>query len=234
MVKYDGRHKVDRQSIEEEPIQVRSRIVARELKSGDSQTYMRELRVEARKAVTSSASSLSPEFSLMHVDVSRAYFHAKAQRLVLVKLPAEVCSGKDKREIELLTYQRCSKQWRMRLARASRALWLRAGAQFKKLVSQPEQDNFGFDTRRRFCGDRNEGESAGAQEAAGESAPNQLELHRGRFCKEYQCTESENALVETGIVHQHDHRHVYVPVESLGLENGNTVHTTTSKMRILL
>ena len=32
----------------------------------------------------------------MHIDVSRAYFHAKAQRPVLVKLPAEDCSGKDR------------------------------------------------------------------------------------------------------------------------------------------
>ena len=36
------------------------------------------------------------------VDVSRAYFHAKAQRLVLVKLPAEDCSAWDKGEIGLL------------------------------------------------------------------------------------------------------------------------------------
>ena len=38
----------------------------------------------------------------MHVDVSRAYFHAKAQRPVLVKLPAENCSGKDVGKIGLL------------------------------------------------------------------------------------------------------------------------------------
>ena len=38
----------------------------------------------------------------MHVDVSRAYFHAKAQRPVLVKLPTEDCSGKDKGKIGLL------------------------------------------------------------------------------------------------------------------------------------
>ena len=31
----------------------------------------------------------------MHLDVSRAYFHAKAQRLELVKMQAEDCSAKD-------------------------------------------------------------------------------------------------------------------------------------------
>ena len=38
----------------------------------------------------------------MHVDVSRAYFHAKARRPVLVNLPAEHCSGKDEGKIGLL------------------------------------------------------------------------------------------------------------------------------------
>ena len=38
----------------------------------------------------------------MHVDVSPAYFHAKAQRPVLLKLTAEDCSGKDKGEFGLL------------------------------------------------------------------------------------------------------------------------------------
>ena len=35
----------------------------------------------------------------MHDDVSRAYFHEKDERPVLVKLPAEDCSGKDKEKI---------------------------------------------------------------------------------------------------------------------------------------
>ena len=52
--------------------------------------------LEALKAIISIVASHSPEFSLMQVDVSRAYFRAKAQRFVLVKLLAEDCSGKDK------------------------------------------------------------------------------------------------------------------------------------------
>ena len=38
----------------------------------------------------------------MYVDVSRAYFHAKAQRLVLVRLPVEDGVGADARKIGLL------------------------------------------------------------------------------------------------------------------------------------
>ena len=87
----------------EEPIQIRSRIVAREFKSGDKpHLYARTLPPEALKAIISTAASHRPEFSLMHVDVSRAYFHAKAQRSVLVKLPAEDCSGKDEGNIGIL------------------------------------------------------------------------------------------------------------------------------------
>ena len=48
------------------------------------------------------AAAHCPEFSQMHVDVSRAYFHAKAQRPVLVRLPAEGCSGRDEGTIGLV------------------------------------------------------------------------------------------------------------------------------------
>ena len=52
--------------------------------------------LEALKTIMSIAAGHKLEFSLMYVDVSRAYFHAKAQRLVPVKLPVADCSGKDK------------------------------------------------------------------------------------------------------------------------------------------
>ena len=111
------------------------------------------------------------------------------------------------------------------MARTSRKFRSRAGAQFKKLVPQQAKENLGFDTRRRFCGDRIEGESVGAQEAAGERVPNQSKHHRGKFCKEFQSAELENTLESDRILYQHDPRHVGVLVESLGLENGNTVQT---------
>ena len=64
-------------------MQIRSRIVAREFTSGDRlDLYVGTLPFEALKAIISIAASHSPEISLMHVDVSRAYFHVK--RLVPV------------------------------------------------------------------------------------------------------------------------------------------------------
>ena len=41
-------------------------------------------------------------FSIMHIDVSRAYFHAKAQRPVLRRLPAEDRMGTDAGKIGLM------------------------------------------------------------------------------------------------------------------------------------
>ena len=58
-----------------------------------------------------------------------------------------------------------------------------------------------------------------------ESVSNQSKHHRGRFDKKHQSTDSEKSLGETGILYQHDPRHVDVLEESLGLENGNTVQT---------
>ena len=75
-------------AFEEEPMQIRSRNVARDFKRED-----RPL-LEPLRDIISIAANHNPEFSLMHVDVSRTYFHGKAQRVVPVKLPAEDCSGK--------------------------------------------------------------------------------------------------------------------------------------------
>ena len=72
-------------------MQIRSRLVAREFKSGDTPDLYAGTLPEALKAIVFIAASHSPESSLMHVDVSRAYFHAKAQRPVLLKSPAEDC-----------------------------------------------------------------------------------------------------------------------------------------------
>ena len=124
---------------------LRSRIVARDFKSADRpDLYGRTPPLEALKAIISIAASHSPEFSLMHVHVSCAYFHAKAQRPVLVKLAAEDCSEKDQGKIGLLTKSMygtrdAASNWVTRLARASRKLGPRAGAQCKKSVSQQEE-----------------------------------------------------------------------------------------------
>ena len=128
-------------AFEWEPMQIRSRIVAREFESGDRPDLNAGTPPpEALNAIIPIAVSHSPEFSLKHVDVYRAYIHAKGQRLVLVKLPAEDCSGKDKGENwtlekEHVRYQRCSNQLETRLAMASRQLGSRAGCAIQETCS---------------------------------------------------------------------------------------------------
>ena len=73
-------------SIEEEPMQIRSRVVAREFKSDDRpDLYAVIFLLEALKAIMSIAGNRKETLSVTHVDVSRAHFHAKAQRPVLIR-----------------------------------------------------------------------------------------------------------------------------------------------------
>ena len=132
-------------AFEGEPMQLRSRVVAREFKSADRpDLYAGTPPLEALKAITSIAASHSPEFSLMHVDVSCAYFHAKAQEARAGEIGSRrlLREGSRKNRIvdeEHVRFQRCSKQLGTRLARASRTLEPRAWAQCKKSVSQQEE-----------------------------------------------------------------------------------------------
>ena len=125
-------------------MQLRSRVVAREFKSADRpDLYGRTPPLEALKAIISIAASHSPEFSLMHVDVSCAYFHAKAQRPVLVKLAAEDCRGKDQGKVGLLTKSMygtrdAASNWE-RDGKGISKIGPRAGAECKKSVSQQEE-----------------------------------------------------------------------------------------------
>ena len=75
-------------AFEAEPMHVHSRVVARDFKSGDRpDLYEGTLPLEALNAIISIAVSHGLQFSLMYVDVSRAYFLAKAERVVPVNLP---------------------------------------------------------------------------------------------------------------------------------------------------
>ena len=118
-------------------------------------------------------------------------------RLVLV--PTEDCSGKDKGKIGLLKksmngtrdsasnwgrdWQGHLESWGYELVRSSR-----------NLFPNKKHKTLRFDTRRRLRRDRIEGESVGAQEAAGERVSNQSKHYRDKFGKEHQGAESENML----------------------------------------
>ena len=58
--------------------------------------------MEALKAIISIAANHKGNFSIMHIDVSRAYFNAKAQRPVLIRLPVEDRMGTDTGKVGLM------------------------------------------------------------------------------------------------------------------------------------
>ena len=75
----------------------------REFESDDRpDMYARAPPLEALKAIISVAANNTNTFSIMHIDVSRAYFHAKAQRPVLIWLPVEDRMGADAGKVGLM------------------------------------------------------------------------------------------------------------------------------------
>ena len=90
-------------AFEGEPVQIRSRMCAREFKSDDRpDLYAGTPPLEALKARISIAANHKETFSIMHIDVSHAYFRAKAQRPVLMRLPVEDRTGTDAGKVGLM------------------------------------------------------------------------------------------------------------------------------------
>ena len=83
-------------AFEGEPMQVRSRMCARDFKSDDRpDVHAGTPPSEALKAIIPIAANHKETFSIMHIYVSGPYFHAKAQRPVLIRLPVEDRMGTD-------------------------------------------------------------------------------------------------------------------------------------------
>ena len=77
-------------------MQIILRIVAREFKSGDRpDLHAQALPLDALQAIIFIAANNKQTLSIMHIDVSSAYFHAKAQSLALARLPVEDRMGAD-------------------------------------------------------------------------------------------------------------------------------------------
>ena len=166
----------------------------------------------------------------MHVDVSRANFHAKAQRPVLVKLPAEDCSGKDVGKIGLLK---------------KRTYGTRDDASIRERDWQGHLESWGSELKRssrNVCPNKKKKSSglthgdcfvvAGTKESLLELKKQQESVYPIKASiigagstKSIKALNRRIFRRETGILFQHDPRHVDVLVESLGLENGNTVQT---------
>ena len=186
------------------------------------------LPLEALKAIISTVASHSPAFSLMHVDVSRAYCHAKAQNLVQVKFPAADCSGKDNGKFGLLkksmygtrdAASNWERDWQGHLEHWDYELERRSSNLFhhkkRKICGLIHGDDFVVrGTKESLLELKRQLESVSSIIGPGSAKSIKALIRRLRWR-------------ETGKLYQHDSRHVDVLVESLGLENGNTVQTPT-------
>ena len=162
------------------------------------------LPLEALKIIIPIAASHSPEFSLMHVDVSRAYFHAKAKRLVLVKLPVEDCSGKDEGKIGDMQQARRNE--------TGKEIWIVGDTSWsaaqEALFHNKNQKTLGLTHGDSFCGGR-------IEERGLLELKNQLEsVCPIKGTREY--------AGERGVLYQHEPRHVDVLVESLEFREWKT------------
>ena len=216
-------------AFEREPMQIRSRIVARELKNEDRpDLYAGTPPLGPLKCIRSIAAIHKKTFSFMHVDVSRAYFHAKSQRLVLVRLPAGDRMGADAGTVGLLKKSMCGtrdaastwecdwhvKNWGVRLGLRSKTLFYQEGHQISGMT---HGDDFVLT-----------GPTAQLKEF--DSKMKGVFLIKANTIR-HGSSESIKALNrrlhwrKRGIVHQHDPRHVDVFARARGIEHGNTVQT---------
>ena len=223
-------------AFEGEPMQIRSRMCAREFKSDDRpDLYAGTPPLEALKAIMSIAANHKGTFSIMHIDVSRAYFHAKAQRPVLIRLPAEDRMGADRGKVGLMKksmygsrdaasnwerdWQENIKKWGFQLGLSSKNLFHHKEHQVSGLthgdyfvLTGPTKRLMEFNKEmKKVYPTKEKIISFGSQESI------KTLNRRLRWGKE-------------GVVYQHDPRHVDVLVRELGLKNGNTVQTPAAPM----
>ena len=127
-----------------------------------------------------------------------SYLHAKAHRLVLAKLPAEDCSGKDKGNIGLLkksmygtrdAARDWERDWQGHPKIEEFTSW---GAVQEACSTTRKKKTSGLTHGDDFVVTGSKESLVGAKEATGERVPNQSEHHRGRLGKEYRSAESEN------------------------------------------
>ena len=155
-------------AFEEEPMQIRSRICAREFENDDRPNlYAGTPPLETLKATISIAANHKETFSIMHIDVSRAYFHAKAQRPVLLQPPVEDRVGTDARKVGLMKKNMhgtrdAVSNWEQVWQEHVRIWGFQLGLNSKNLSSPQRKSNIGLDTRRRLRAHKADKETDGS------------------------------------------------------------------------
>ena len=88
----------------------------------------------------------------MHIDVSRAYFHAKAQAPVLIRLPVEDRMGTDAGKVGLVKKsmygtRAAASNWKCDWQEHVRNWGLSTATHLEESVSPQRDPSVGFDTR---------------------------------------------------------------------------------------
>ena len=100
------------------------------------------------------------------------------------------------------------------------------GRNSRNVFRNKKRKNLEFDTQRSLCGDRNEGECWSSR-SSWRACTQSERASSGQIRQKASKRGIGEHVGERRILYQDDPRHVDVVVESLGLENGNTVQTPT-------
>ena len=115
--------------------------MAREFKRGDKQDLHAETPpLDTSKAIISIAANHKQTFSIMRIDVSRAYFHAKAQKLV--RMPAEDKMGVDLSKKAMYGTRDAANNWERDEQEHLESWRYQVGTQLEQFVSSRRAASF--------------------------------------------------------------------------------------------
>ena len=166
----------------------------------------------------------------MHIDVSRAYFHAKAQRPVLIRLPVEDRLGTDARKVgsmkkSMYGTRDAASNWERDWQEHVRNWGFQLGLSSKNLFHHKENRVSGLTHGDDFV---LTGPTKRLTEFENEMTsvyPIKAKIISLGSPKSIKTLNRRLHWGKEGIVYQHDPRHIDVLVKDLGLENGNSVQT---------
>ena len=218
-------------AFEGEPMQIRSLMCAREFKSDDwPDLYAGTPPLEALKAIISIAANNKDTFSIMHIDVSRAYFHAKAQRPVLIRLPEEDRMGDDAGKVGLMKKSMygtrdAASNWERDWQEHVKKWGFQLGLSSKNLFHHKENRVSGLTHGDDFVLTGPTKRLTEFEKKMTRVYPIKAKIIGLGSTKSIKTLNRRLHWGKEGIVYQHDPRHIDVLVKDLGLENGNSVQT---------
>ena len=182
--------------------------------------------MEALKAIISIAANHKETFSIMHIDVSRAYFRGRVQRPVLIRLSMGTDAGKVELMKKSMYGTRCAaSNWERDWQEHAKNWGFQLGLSSKNLFHHKENRVSGLAHGDDFV-------FTGATKKLIEldwkmtsAYPIKAKIISHGSPKSIKTLNRSLHWGKRGNVYQHDPRHVDVLVKDLGLEHGNSVQT---------